>query len=329
MGLLSKKELLGLILTTGLLGLLIYLADTEKIIESIYQIDNSFIALGFLLGVFVLLFRSLVWFLFLNKLDLGLSIFETLRLFSAGEFMNNITPLGQAGGQPFMAYIISKNAGLNYEKSLTAVVSADVISGTPLVSFSLISVIYFLATGQASQIIYNAAIFATAGLLTILALLYAIEAKMNDIKKYSEMLFHKLKILDKWEDKIRQKARGVEESLEFFLNDYQDLLKSLLFGHLAYLAEFTILTMFLVSVGFNENILYLFIIFPLANISKSAPTSGGSGVYEFAMAGIIDTISSISFSASLTAVFLYRLTTYWNAILVGYIALQGLTYRRQ
>jgi hypothetical protein len=86
----------------------------------------------------------------------------------AGTLMNSITPLGQAGGEPFMAFVISDNAETSYEKALSSVVSADLVNAIPFIAYLIVAVIYLLAAGSINNIVWQA-VYLLTGIGVILA----------------------------------------------------------------------------------------------------------------------------------------------------------------
>jgi len=102
------KKLAWFGVSTAIIGGLIYFADINKFIEALQSASGPLLVPAFATGLGVFLIFGYTWYRFLTKVGVDVSYFESVRLFLASQFMNSITPLGQFGGEPFMAYIIRK-----------------------------------------------------------------------------------------------------------------------------------------------------------------------------------------------------------------------------
>lgn len=309
--------------TVILLGTL-YLADFQKVLSAISNADKIYLGVSMLIGVSVLFFRSRVWHSFFQNLELDITSKESFMLFSAGEFLNNITPLGQAGGQPFMAYIIKNNTEASYERSLATVISADFMTGFPLLAFGLISAVYFLFNGSHSSIITQVGIFTIFVLIIGGGFVYTLWFKAGKIEAMILKIAERILPREKWAKKIEKMLEKVESTFHTIGKEPRKLVKPSLYANISFFADVLVLYVALISLGVVINPLYLFLAFPIANISKSAPTSGGSGVYELVLASVLVALLGIDFSTAVASAFIYRFSTYWVAIFIGYFSMSKL-----
>jgi len=66
-------------------------------------------------------------------------------VYAAAVFSNNITPFGQAGGEPVSALLISEAADSEYETGLAAIASVDALHFVPTIGFSLVGFTFVIA----------------------------------------------------------------------------------------------------------------------------------------------------------------------------------------
>ena len=159
------KDLFWFAVATGIFVFLIQMADPAKILSAFRDANLFYVFLSVLSGFGVLLAWTLNWRNFFQVSDISCSFPRTFQLFSAGQFLNSVTPLGQFGGQPFMAYLISKHSDTSYEKSLATVMSADVLAIIPLSTFVILGYSYITITGTVSGELTRMSIIASSLLL--------------------------------------------------------------------------------------------------------------------------------------------------------------------
>jgi Predicted integral membrane protein len=148
-------------ISTVVLAALIYLADFEDFITAITRVNLFYMSLAFFFGMSVFLVWGYVWHSFFRELGIETSLKKSYKLFMAGNFMNSVTPLGQLGGEPFMAYIVSENTNSTYEKSLSAIVSSDLLNTIPILVYTLLIFTYIFLFGSVRRF------YAETGLLLL------------------------------------------------------------------------------------------------------------------------------------------------------------------
>lgn len=92
---------------------------------------------------------------------------------AAGAFANHVTPLGQAGGEPVTAWLLTQTVETDYEVSLASIASLDAINVVPSLGLATAGAVYFLTIGSGVETLglLPIAILAVAALVPILALL--------------------------------------------------------------------------------------------------------------------------------------------------------------
>lgn len=72
----------------------------------------------------------------LGVLNVGISPQKGFLVFAGAMFFNNITPFGQAGGEPITAHLISRATNSKYETGLAAIASVDALNFVPSISIA-------------------------------------------------------------------------------------------------------------------------------------------------------------------------------------------------
>jgi uncharacterized protein (TIRG00374 family) len=315
---------------TGLLFvILLYFADLREFLVSIRDADLSLFLIALGVGFSSLLVWAWVWHRFFDKLGIPSTVSQTIRMFLTGHFLNSITPLGQFGGEPIMAYIISESTGTDYERALTSVVSSDIINAAPFFTFSLGGILYLSVVTTLSEFLFRvgviAAVILTVGGIgayllwsdkrtlggSVIGVVDWIERRIEPRIGRGEAVF----------ESIRESILEVETIFHEAGNDRVFLVETVLISHLAIVAQIISLYFVFLSMGIEPRFVPIYFIVTLSTIATLSPTPGGSGTYEAAFSGLMTIFYSVRLATALTAAVLFRLTTYWPGLVVGYLAM--------
>ncbi|MFB6209445.1 MAG: lysylphosphatidylglycerol synthase transmembrane domain-containing protein [Candidatus Nanohaloarchaea archaeon] len=319
------KKILWFAVSTAIIAGMIYFADIGRFLNAIATANGWFLIPAFILGFSVFPVWAFVWYRFFMKLDIQVSYPESLQIFFAGQFMNSVTPIGQFGGEPFMAYIISRNTEASYEKSLSISLSSDIVNSIPVFSFVIGGAAYLVAFSTLNQLILKTVYFALLILIFGGAFVYflwfrsgAIENRILGIaSRISEIVGRGKGLVDSLESKLDE----IEKSFEIIGRDRRSLLKIVAFAHLGFVFSVFCLYSILLSVGFSPDFTPLYFILALSSLGNFSPTPGGSGTYEALMAGLLSFFLGINFATALVVAIIFRLTTFWPGLIVGYLFL--------
>jgi uncharacterized protein (TIRG00374 family) len=312
---------------------MIYFADVNQFLNALKTADPVPLVPAFILGIVIFGFLSEIWFRFFRNMNVGLSRFETLEIFMAGNFLNSITPLGQFGGEPLMAYIISRNSDSSYEKAFSAVFSGDMMNSLPTITFVIGGGIYLAIFGGLQDTILK--IFAAAIVILVVGAFIMYNLWFNSGKIEGLLLGAVEKIVsligrgENLVDAVEERLERVEESFKVVGNNPMEILKSAVISHVGFLVQVFCLFFILLSLGYNMDLAPLYFVITLAGLANFSPTPGGSGTYEAAMAGLLTLFSSVPFASALIAAIIFRLTTYWPGIILGYFFLNRIEYGGQ
>ena len=314
--------------TAIILGM-VYFADFNQVISTVQEADKLILGSAIFVGLLNLPIWSNSWHKLINRVGGDISFYKALKLFTAGNFLNSVTPLGQFGGEPLMAYVIKKNTDLEYEEGLSAVVSADIINAIPIFTFILGGSAYLLFLDSLNGLIQEMSYI--AGVITVIGGLIAyllwfksgfIESKVLSIISIVARPFgRKSALLEKAEKKIN----GMQDAFKTVGEKPLELLKISLVAHLFFVCQVLSLYLVLLSVGIETDLTPLYFVLPSAALANFSPTPGGSGAYEVILAGILTAFIGVPASTAVTVSILYRFTTFWPSILLGYISLLSLS----
>lgn len=311
-----------------LLLVLLYIADVDEFLAALGRASAPHFVVALVVGFLSLLVWAWVWHRFFGTMGIESTPAKTGKMFLTGHFLNSITPLGQFGGEPLMAYIVSEHTGTDYERALACVVSADIVNAVPFFTFTLGGILYLAVTGSVNRFLLQVGLLSVV--LVVLGGLVAYLLWSED----GALGGTAIGLLDALEDRhpritgvvqsLRDSVQKVEASFQEAGEDRPFLLATAAVSHLAILAQIVSLYFVFLSLGLEPEFLWLYFIVNLSVIGTLSPTPGGSGTYEAAFSGLTTLFFPVGLATALTAAVLFRLTTYWPGLLVGYLALLSL-----
>ncbi|MFB6159289.1 MAG: YbhN family protein [Candidatus Nanohalobium sp.] len=315
---------------TLIFAVLIWIADVNKLLTALREAEPIYLILSLAAGLSIIFAWTLNWFNFFKVSSINCSFPRTFQLFASGQFLNSVTSLGQFGGQPFMAYLISKHSDTSYEKSLATVMSADVLAIIPLSTFVILGYSYIAITGTVSGELTKMSLIASSLLLfgIVMSYLgwYRPGSLENTLLKAAEAVTDFIGRGSGFVDELEDRLENVEETFRNVGQNPKAVIRSLAITHTAFLLKMTAFYGVLLSLGLEMNVFQVMLLIPLASVANFSPTPGGAGTFEAAMAGLILLFVNVNFATALTAAILYRVSTYWVNIVVGYFAMSSLNY---
>lgn len=315
--------------STGIILAMLYFADISKFISHIQAADKPTLVAAIGVGLLSIPVWTNSWHKLINRVGSDISFYWALRLFTAGNFLNAVTPLGQFGGEPLMAYVIKENTGLEYEDSLSAVISADIINAVPILTFIAGGAAFMLFLGASSnlmvQMVYVAAMITLFGGSIAYLLWFRSGFIESRIVSFLRLVTSGIGRGDSYVDFLENRLQGLQEAFRTVGEKPVHLLKLSMIAHLYFVFQVFSLYLVMSSLGVETDFAPLYFVLPAASLANFSPTPGGSGTYEAAMAGILTAFLGVPGSLSVAVAILYRFTTFWPSILIGYISFTTLS----
>lgn len=320
----DRKRLQWFSVATILIVTLILLADVEKFLQYIRTADKFYLLIALVFGLSAVPFLANAWHQFINRVGGDQPFRKSLQLFMAGNFMNAITPLGQFGGEPFMAYVIKDNTDISYQQALSSVVSADIINTIPILTYTLLGTLYLFASSSMNnfllQLLFIGFFFiiisGTFAFLLWFKPGFIEQRLLISVERLTEIIGRGKKYIQSLEKRLIE----IQESFETLGSSKTFLAKTALVAHFYFGMQVAAFYCIMTALNIEISIVLILFILPLASLAGFAPTPGGSGSYEAAMTTILMTTMGIGYNSALAAAVLYRVVTYWQDIILGYLA---------
>jgi uncharacterized protein (TIRG00374 family) len=311
----------------AVLAVLVLFVGVEDILASLSQADPSVLGVVVAVAGVWLACWGMALKTVLDSLGSPVPAHTAVLVFSAAVFSNNVTPFGQAGGEPVSALLISEAADTEYETGLAAIASVDTLHFVPSIGFA-IGAFTFAAAGAVRlgrNLLFAAgAVGALAIALPVGAFLgwrYRYELEAVVIRALTPVVRTIGRIVPRWRPPspadIEERIEGFFTSIDRVASDRQALLTATGFSALGWLALGAALWLSLYSLGYTVPFSAVMLAIPVSMVAGIMPLPGGSGAIEWVMAVLLVPTSGVPFAVATSAVLLYRGATYWLPILVG------------
>ncbi|WP_254546039.1 lysylphosphatidylglycerol synthase transmembrane domain-containing protein [Halomarina pelagica] len=309
-----------LLLTFGFVGL-------GPIVNAVSMADPRVVALLPLVAAAWLLAWGLSLRVVLAVIGTPVRATTAVLVYLAATFANNVTPFGQAGGEPITAYLIADVTENEYETGLAAIASVDALNFVPSLSFAAIGIAYFAATAALGRHLRAAAVslalIATAlaaGL--VLGWRYRNEVRdgLTDVLTPVSRAFARLIPGRTAPSRYTVYARvdGFFVAVERVAGDRENLLLALGFATLGWLALSTSLWLSIYALSSAEPVAFAatLLVIPIGSIASITPLPGGLGGIETVLITLLVALGVDPVTAG-AAVLVHRTATYWLPTLIG------------
>lgn len=309
----------------AILGVLFLIVGGGSVLTALSGADRWFVLATFVLGLCWLFTWSLMLRVILGALGIALPVGRSFFAYAGAIFANNVTPFGQAGGQPIAALIISNTSDARYEAGLAGIASVDVMNVITSVSIVLIAVGYY-ATEVAIGGRLQTAVGTAVTLVVVVGFSMAIgwRYRWRVVNRASGAVGAVLdRVVSERIDGDELARTFTDRAARFFgyveeiATDRSRLATVLGLSLLGWIVQATALLAAFAAVGHNVSIVVLLFVIPLANVAGATPLPGGLGGIEAASVALLVPTTGIPAAEVTAAVLVFRGAIYWMPILLG------------
>lgn len=316
----------------GFVGAIVVLA----VLFSIIGIGRILAALSRanLLIVVIIPFAVVVWLVLwglllrvvLGVLDDRVSVGSSVLIYTAALFANNITPFGQAGGEPVSAYFISTATDSEYETGLAAIASVDAIHFVPSLSLAALGLTSLAATAAlshqlrvAAAVVVGLAIIILTGVTLVWRFRSSVETAVVGV--VTPLATTIASVVPRYEPPdqktVVSRVDGFFAAVERVATDRTSLALAFGFATAGWIALAGILWLSLLSLGHAVPVSIPLLVVPLGNIASVTPLPGGLGGIEAVLIPLLASLAGIDPATAGAAVVLHRTASYGLPTLVG------------
>ncbi|MFT4883638.1 MAG: hypothetical protein ACI8U4_001147 [Natronomonas sp.] len=285
-------------------------------------------------GIAAVLGAAVVWLVawafalatVLSALGAPISAPRAVAVYAGVLFSNNVTPFGQAGGEPISALLISESADTAYENALAAIASADSINFVPSTALALIGVTYYsvaAAAGDELRVATAAVALLAVGMPIAGVLAWrnrerleaGIGRTLTPIAKAVGRRVPRLSAPTR--NAIESRVDGFFRSLEDVATDRRSLATAIGFSTVGWTAQATALWCAFYAIGVPVQPEAVLVAVPVGAIAGVTPLPGGLGGVEAALIGLLVPLAGVSAATAAAAIVLHRGAIYWLPTFIG------------
>ncbi len=330
-----RAYLLGTIGAVVLLTLLFVAVGARRVTDSLLSADPAFVAATAGLACCWLAAWGLMLRTVLGALGVSLPPSRAIAVYAGIVFGNNVTPFGQAGGEPVAAALVSKVADARYETGLAAVASVDVLNVVPSLSLAFLGVGHYATTAAVGERLEAAVLSAAAlgvGVTLVATVVWRRRHAIADrlpavVAPRLGRLGGKRFDAEALEADLRERTQRFFENVARVATSRHRLAAALGFSLLGWLLQVAALAAAFAAVGHAAPLAVLVFAIPIANLAGAAPLPGGLGGIEAAFVAVLVPTTGINPSAVTAAILVFRGGTYWLPIVLGGVAVSAFGVR--
>jgi len=307
------------VLLVYLLGVVVGWAETRRRLR---VADGRWVAAACLSSLLCLAAWAKTWQVVVRALGVAVPYRKLVTTFLAATFANYVTPMGQAGGEPFIAYVLARDTEASYEESLASVVAADLLRALPFLNVGVVGSGYVLLTRSAGGRTVEFA--AALGVLAV-GLPVGVAAAWRFRAAVERAVVAAARPVARRTDRIdlgavRGRLERLSASVERIAADRRALAVAVGFAYAGWALFALPLYLSGLALGLPVALPLVAFLVPATVVAGAAPTPGGLAAIEGSLVVLLGALAALSAGEALAVTTVYRLTSYWLVVGVGGLA---------
>ncbi|MDZ5812329.1 lysylphosphatidylglycerol synthase transmembrane domain-containing protein [Halorubrum sp. AD140] len=321
---------IGGVAAIGILAALFVVVGADRVVDTLRAADPALVAATFGLALCWLVAWSLMLRTVLGSLEVDLSVSTSFLVYAGAVFANNVTPFGQAGGEPVAAALIAKVSGSRYETGLVGIASVDVLNVVPSISLVFLGVGAYAATaavGERLGVAVGVAVALIASIVTAIGLGWRYRRTLVErIPPAVGGILGRLRRFDAAavEETLAARLRRFFDDIERVGTSPRRLAAAVGLSLAGWTFQAAALTAAFAAVGHEVSPVVPLFVVPLAYVAGATPLPGGLGGIEAAFVALLVPTTGVAASAVTAAVLVFRGAVYWMPVLIGGLSVSAL-----
>ncbi|MFD1585949.1 YbhN family protein [Halorientalis brevis] len=309
------------------LVVLFWFVGVDQILAALASADPVIVAALVPVALLWLSSWGLALYTVLQAIDEPVSAPKAVMLYTAAVFANNVTPFGQAGGEPLTALLISKATDSEYENGLAAIASVDALHFVPSVGLATIGLAFFAVetvTLGRNLRIASVAVGALALAIPVAAYVgwrYRYELEAAVVRLLTPVIRALGRLVPRRSPPdpgvIEHRIEGFFTAIDRVANSPRRLVLALAFSLGGWLALTSSLWLSVTALGYDVPFAAVLVVIPVGALASATPFPGGLGGIETALTVLLVSTTGIPAAAAGAAIVIHRAATYWFPTLVG------------
>ncbi|SEV88506.1 lysylphosphatidylglycerol synthase transmembrane domain-containing protein [Natrinema salifodinae] len=326
-----RALLLGAFGAIAVFAVLFFAVGARNVVDSLLSADPALVAATFALALCWLAAWSLMLRTVLAALGVDVPAGKSFFVYAGAVFANNVTPFGQAGGEPVAALLISKVSDARYETGLVSIASVDVLNVVPSISLIFVGVGYYASTtalGERLETAVGSAVALIVGIVVVMVVLW--RRRDAIVERLPAVVAPRLGRLgldrfnpETLEADLADRLGRFFANIERVATDRWRLAAVVGLSLCGWLFQTAALMAAFAALGHSVPPYILLFVIPLANLAGAAPLPGGLGGIEAAFVTLLVPTTGIEAPVITAAVLIFRGAIYWMPVLIGGVSVSA------
>jgi|GEM_PF-1382239 len=306
------------------LGVLVWTVGVEAVHAVLADVEASEAALLVVAGLLPLAIWGIELRVVLRGVGVATGIRRATALFAGSGFLNNVTPLGELGGDVPAGLLIAGDRRTTFERGLAAITSLNVLNRVAVVALGVAALAWhgrhLDALGGWSVAL---AVVAWVALVGALAATWVYRDAL--VRRLGPPVASAIATVGQWlpivdpptPSAVTSRILGFVDALERLAADPRRLATALLLGLLGHLVVGTTLWLAIWTLGARVPLHDALLVIPLAKSSGLSPTPGGAGSATVLVAGLLVVVTGVDAATATAGALLYRAAAFWVPTALG------------
>lgn len=303
------------------LGVLVRAVGVEAVHAALAGVLPSQLAILLAVGFLPLVVWGGSLRLALLGIDVPVGALRAVELFVAAGFLNNVTPLGQLGGDPPSGLLVAGDRGTSFERGLAAITAVNAANRMAVVALGVAGLAWVGGTGAGWSVAWSVAAWAVLFGVVAAAWLRRDAVVARVAQPLAALAVGVGALLPLVEapaaSSVETRVRGFVAALERLAAEPRRLALVLLLGGLGHLAVAATLWLSLRAAGGVPSVPATLAVVALAKLGGLSPTPGGAGSATVLLAGLLVALAGVDAATATAGALLYRAAAFWVPTAVG------------
>jgi len=306
---------------------IVWFIGIQDVVDALGRADPAMLALVVVAAAVWLSAWGLSLWTVLRAVGAPIPPHRAVFTFTAAVFSNNVTPFGQAGGEPVSALLIASTADADYETGLAAIASVDTLHFVPSIGLATVGFGYLALSAIRLTRNVLVAVLAAAGLALIVPLVAyvgwrnRVRIERWVLRVIAPVAIRVGRVVPRVSPPdpagIERRIEGFFETVDRVAQDRRALLTAMSFSTLGWLSLSAALWFSLHSLGASPSFAAALFVVPVGSIAGVTPLPGGLGGLDAAFIALLVPTAQVSATVATAAVLIHRAGTYWLPTLFG------------
>jgi uncharacterized protein (TIRG00374 family) len=325
-----RATVLGFLATAAVFAALLFLAGEGRLLDILSGADLADVGYALLATLGWLAAWGVALRAVLDVLGVRVSFTRAFLLFAGAMFANNVTPFGQAGGEPVTALLITRVADTEYETGLAAIASVDTLNFVPSITIALFGAGYYatevtLGTNR-DVLLAIVAIVALAVVVPGVLYLgwrrrYALETRLvGALAPLVRSVAGALpRVTKPTRSALESRVDGFFRAIERVARNPRRLALALAFSAVGWFCQMVALWLSFRAVGTPIPLSVAMLVVPISAVAGVTPLPGGAGGIESVLLLLLVAapLPAVTKSVALAAIVVFRGLVYWVPVVLG------------